>query len=489
MRKTIRFLTFLLTTLMLLQIVCSCKKKTPAPVDIQTNPVGDESLLEAVSYDRDIHFMTFGYDVGTLSSIDDLYGDYNGNVMERAVFQRNAIIEEKYDVSLISKNVMRQKVVDEARLDQSSGKNYYNLLLIPTANAISCGIEGFVENIYNIPHLDLTQSYWYTDYCESTQILEKNFFIIGDMNYTAWTNSYCIYFNEDIATNWQIDPDEIYDLVRNGKWTFEKFAEYSSNVYVDSDGVEGKTVYDTYGFYSNSSCVDAFLAGADMRFVTRGEQGKFIISFSEQFYSFYEQLCDLAQSASSIYSDTEPFAGIDRNAFPNAFVDNRAMFACSALPKGDTLLRNVTFKYTFIPLPKYDESQQKYYSWLHQYNSSSISYMKNGQDFDMLGRITEDMAFYSRKHVRPAYYERLLENYLAYAPIFVEMLNYCIGSYSIDMASVLAEDISLLSGAGGVIRSAVNANSNISNILKRHTASYQTKLDEIWTKVSKLPSQ
>ena len=114
--------------------------------------------------------------------------------------------------------------------------------------------------------------------------------------------------------------------------------------------------------------------------------------------------------------------------------------------------------------------------------------MKKGQDFDMLGRIAEDMAFYSRKYVRPAYYDTLLENYLASAPIFIEMLNYVVGVYSIDMASVLAEDIPLLSGASGVIRSAVNSNSSISNTLKRHTTSYQTKLNEVWNKVNALPS-
>lgn len=73
------------------------------------------------------------------------------------------------------------------------------------------------------------------------------------------------------------------------------------------------------------------------------------------------------------------------------------------------------------------------------------------------------------------------------SPVFVEMLDYIIGSYSIDLASLFVnEKITLLAGSTGDIRTMVNkANKgSIKTKLLRNAQTWQGILDGISTSVA-----
>ena len=77
---------------------------------------------------------------------------------------------------------------------------------------------------------------------------------------------------------------------------------------------------------------------------------------------------------------------------------------------------------------------------------------------------------------------------MASSTTFVEMLDYIVGVYSIDLMSVLANEISWLNGANGTLRQAVNkfGNTSVSSVIKRQQSSWQKSVDSIVEQVKKL---
>lgn len=58
----------------------------------------------------------------------------------------------------------------------------------------------------------------------------------------------CIFFNKRILKDADIDPDEIYDLQKNGEWTWDKLEDYCAKLSKDNDA-DG--VWDIYGITGN----------------------------------------------------------------------------------------------------------------------------------------------------------------------------------------------------------------------------------------------
>lgn len=486
-----------LSVLLLLAMLCAslagCKKETPknpAPGTAATETDTGDGGLDAVDYGgAKLKFLTYkeGDSIATANELD---GDFNGGPVEKGVYTRNSVLEEKYNVTFTHTDMRANdsRIVERVGMLFNAGSEDIDYVLAGTMNTNSCGIRGYTLAAQDVPFLRTEGDWWYSDFLEATEIKGKNFFLMGDFAYTSWTMTTCIMFNETMAEKWGIDPEEIFTLIRDGRWTLDRMIAYSKQVYEDTDRSGDVSLGDTFGFASNSACVDALLGGCDIRFVTKDGDGNMVYGVEDRFYTFFDMIYDLAHTKSSCYSDAEEsFGKYDRNTFPSMMEQNQALFSVNGLPFRDSGMRNVEFRYLYLPTPKWNETQSKYYSWCHQYNSSSVAVMRGTDHLEMLGRVLEDFTYYSRQYVRPAYYDTLLEGIMSKSPVFVEMLDYIIGSYSIDLASLFVnEKITLLAGSTGDIRTMVNkANKgSIKTKLLRNAQTWQGILDGISTSVA-----
>lgn len=482
-----------LVVVMLSSVFVGCSNKEEGDDDTTVTtaaPTEEYNGLEARDYGgKELVFLTYSM-TDLISSQNDLVGDITGGPVERGVYQRNVTVEEKYKVKInnidLYGNSATVSEVEKYFMAQDGTVDY---VLSGTKNNLTTGINGHVVAVQNVPNLQLDKEWWYSDFIDSTKIEGKNFFLIGDFAYTSWMASACLLFNQDMAATWKIDSEEIFKLIRDGQWTIEKLTQYTKLVHEDK-GDEGPSLEDTFGFYGNSMSVDAFLASCDIKFIQLDSNQKLSVVVEDRFYDWYKWMYELAHSETSCYSDaTESFGKYNRDTFPSLFEQDQALFGMTALPAQNTGLRDVDFKYLYLPCPKYDGFQSKYYSWLHQFNSSSVAIMNCGKDLEMLGRVLEDFTFYSSKTVRPNYYDTLLDGIMASSETFIEMLDYIVGVYSIDLMSVLANEISWLNGANGTLRQSVNkfGNTSVSSTIKRQQSNWQKTVDGIVDKVKALP--
>ena len=71
----------------------------------------------------------------------------------------------------------------------------------------------------------------------------KAFFAVGDFSLTSIGRTFSIYYDKVYAESYQL-PD-MYQLVRDGKWTIDKLSELTKDVYTDLNN-DGKRDFEDF---------------------------------------------------------------------------------------------------------------------------------------------------------------------------------------------------------------------------------------------------
>ena len=71
---------------------------------------------------------------------------------------------------------------------------------------------------------------------------------VGDVSLTSINRVYAMFFNKVLAAEYCPDVN-FYDLVREGKWTIDTFAELNKGLYNDINGNSERDDDDFYGLF------------------------------------------------------------------------------------------------------------------------------------------------------------------------------------------------------------------------------------------------
>lgn len=160
----------------------------------------------------------------------------------------------------------------------------------------------------------------------------------------------------------------------------------------------------------------------------------------------WERMAALLDTPEMLYTDRKQYTKMRDTYDRGAFTEDRALFFIEGLCVASNKLRDMETDYGIIPVPKNDESQENYSVYSHATHNSTVSVPTTSSGkLDMLGRIIEDMAYFSSETVRPAYYDMMLAGKLARAEEDVEMLGIITNSISYDLAYSLLDMWSLRS--------------------------------------------
>jgi len=200
------------------------------------------------------------------------------------------------------------------------------------------------------------------------------------------------------------DLEEPYQLVREGRWTLDKFYEYVKTV--SKDNGDGKfDQNDTYGFLTtNGGGLTNFLYTSDMKTVdfkdgvpevVMGEYQDKILNL----LSFCKKL--LHEDNVSWVSKNDPAQTRDM------FMNNQGLFYSEVLSY-IVNLADMDSPYGVLPTPKYDEAQEHYRTHVDGVGSM-ISIPSNVDKPDETAYIIEAFALYSYAYLTPAYYDVTLK--------------------------------------------------------------------------------
>ena len=198
---------------------------------------------------------TWSAEPGYPWSVLELCVDYGkesgfGTKIDAAVLERQEFIKETYGVDLNWINATRYSMHNALNEAIASGNINYDLALPRAMRAQSIVANGSVYDLANRDYIDFSNYYYNKDSVETYTAKGHTFFVDGDFSTISREILDVLYFNKDLLGGEQAAKD-LYQMVRQNKWTFDKLVALASAVYKDDgDGIQGDRDIYGLGFHS-----------------------------------------------------------------------------------------------------------------------------------------------------------------------------------------------------------------------------------------------
>ena len=319
------------------------------------------------------------------------------------MFKRNERVQNKLNCILVEENrsdydgmtnYLRKFIVaDDATYDAAY------IMMFQMGKGIS---EKMYYNLSDIDTLHLDQSWWDSVLIDATRIGDKIYFASSSAHLMLWELLWCLYFNEQMMTDNGLEFP--YQLVRDGKWTFDEFLKYcgaASNLNGDdkfSIKEDGKSVSGCSAF---DNAVPKFLFGFDAHYVIKDESGTPVIDCGQRFV-------DASQRLAKFLGDKSLFLNMGGESDNlRIFKQNRSLFLCAEI-KSSLNMRDLEQTFGILPLPKYDENQADYHS-TSAHQSAVFTIPVSNKNPEEIGLIFDALSYESDKSVLPKYFKYRVE--------------------------------------------------------------------------------
>lgn len=363
-----------------------------------------------------------------------------------AIENRNRYAENKLNLSLKMRKLpgtwaQRADFVTAIRNDaQAGGDDAIDILFGPNYSMVGLMLDGMFLNYYNSRYINLESSYWNGSFIDECTYDGKLYMLEGELTLTMLDSAFVMFCDTKNFRD-RTDGDDLYRVVREKDWTFEKLKEYVTLFGTENrDGDDNKkTKEDFFGMVSPAfSCGrDGFPTAFGVTVVSKGAEGKITTTFS-------------SQRNVDIYADFYRFVNENEGVFVNGNNDG-AREECKAMfTAGNTVfitellnyagtLRAQERDYGIFPLPMYDDTQSDYYT-LSEAVHSQIAIMAGSAKTEAASAALEELGYQTHTLVTDVYYEtvKYRNNRL---PESIEMLNIILNSVTGTFGSEFAEEL------------------------------------------------
>jgi len=399
-----------------------------------------------------------------------------GDVIGDAVYKRNLAVEQRLNVIIEAEEMSYKNIVSTIQTQVSSNDNIYDIAYDESWEMVALASKGCLCEADKLS-LNLDNPWWNSYANESLRVGDNLYMIVGDLHTMFWESMWCVAFNKDIVTNSNLD--DIYSLVENKQWTFDKMAEMinDGSADLDGDGLMGEN--DCFGATTYCSGVySPFITSCGLQLVTLNDDGTYNTDKSDKLLSVCESITNTFYSNSNVYNSGVSSKIVDN--FNVLFKNGNALFEIEVVG-GVKDLRMTNINYGIVPVPMYDESQDNYISLIAQY-AAAMGIPTTSPDLERTSTILECLAAYSRKEIRPAYYDNLLTTRSVSDIQSSNMLDIIFSNGSFEMDLVLLKGV----GYSNVIYNEMKiGGTNFSSKISASTTSINRNLEVVIASLEK----
>lgn len=342
------------------------------------------------------------------------------------IAERNNLVEERYNVKIVtierdgdwgSHDTFAQQVANEVL----AGSNDYDLVAGYAVIMPQLTNKNVFLNWYDLEeYMNLDADWWYQDFIDQMSINDKLYMLTGDIALTMWESMYGMFYNKDLVdTNPAVG--DLYQTVRDGEWTYDKFLEVLRTVDTGDTSSDDR-VYSYTTYYTTQ--IDLWLDAFDINVTEKDSKGKpqFVIGNNQKMVTTVERIYELTKNSFVRYAGTSDATIETVDDVAEEFGKNKACFTPLALGYGTTLAKN-DVRFGILPMPKYDENQENYTSTCQDnYTVFGVPFNRTDK-LELIGTITEALCYYSNQEVVPAYYETILKTRNTYDNDSEEMID------------------------------------------------------------------
>ena len=429
MKKQNRPAALLLALLLALPLASCASNDTTNPDEAQTGTnsgvgAAEEVVPEETEEERlkpnipatadfggdEIYFLHWYHPswASTVRTNRDLYAEsLTGEAINDVVYNRNMKIETDYNVRIAFENLDLGQIDGAVSKAVASGDDTYDVVYPRLYEAASMYQKDYFLNLFEVPNLDLTQPWWDGNCVESLSMNNRLLAVAGSLNINDKDATAALAFNKGYAES--LGLPNIYEIVYEGEWTYDQLISMAEGAAVDTDGNGIMEDTDMWGLLGGNDVMSCFWFGSGELMVTKDENDIFQFTFgSERSITAAERVVNLMNQ--SWFLNHHKIANTDDAYYTQLFETGHGLFFWMRLDEV-TNMRAGDTDFGIIPTPKYEASQDNYYSMVSQHTTGlmSIPLVLTGEKLSNLGIILEAMAAESHYELIPTYIEESLK--------------------------------------------------------------------------------
>ena len=317
------------------------------------------------------------------------------NPLDEQVYIRNAFVENRYGVTISSQYEHVDQISSTILASNNAGDAAYQMMVQRCNNLSAMWLQDVFYDLQgeDLPYIDLSKPWWNASSVDNFTFGDKTQFAASDMLLLDKGASACVYFNTDLAAEHEMA--DLYELARTGNWTWEQMATHAQDV-TQISAEEASTPF--YGALGSIDIVAYLYTGAGCS-MGQIQDEKY---FSHQFDQPHS-----IQVMSDIYNSMYYVDFRSAQTPMESFKQSKGLFMYGMI-KTATSLQDMESDYGILPIPKYDQQQDRYYTLVWQHYDSIIGVPTSCGDTTMVSAIVEALSAESFYTVYPMFYETVL---------------------------------------------------------------------------------
>lgn len=369
----------------------------------------------------------------------------NGESLNDAIYNRNRYVEDKLGIQieeiLVDLGNFSQNstgIADMIRKNVEAGDDFCDMTQIPPSNCASMFFDGYFLNLLDYDGFQLDEAWYNQIYNDAVTLKGNLFFGMSSATVGLTDGMWAHFFNEDMMEKHKLEKP--YQLVRDGKWTIDKFNEYLAvvtNLNGDSSytwNKNGNSVYGGTGGYN----VFRMMNGMGEVLVDYVDGELSFAAGGERFYQVTDILAKMANLSDGLLYNHGPGTGGELDAETGGYIYpwtvQRSLFQAAEVCK-TTLFRNLDFTYGVVPYPKLDTTQERYITAMFQ-EAAAFAIPVTAKNPERSAVIWDALAYEGMMQVQDIYREYTLEQKGLRNEESIEMLGIIMNSPYVDFGSM-----------------------------------------------------
>ena len=413
----IRVLSLVLVMFMLGSMLLACKKKDETPADttnggdvVDPNNEEKPNVLDGVCYNGETIRVYGWIPSNIVEQVQEFSTDLG--VVEQNVYKRLYETKRQLNIEVEWKEEAHgtEFVTAASTANQIGG---YDVIACWSTEAAPLVVGGVAKNLLSFGTMDFKEPCWPKGMIDQTTMYNKLYFCTGDISTNLIFMTPAVFVNMDMVENWRInekiqqeyDEKNIYDLVREGKWTYDAMFTLAEGIYRNSDSSAGKTSGDTYGLCTYSSLLCNFYVGAGYTLVESDDSGIYLSEDYTDVDSIEKLLKDVIEFIDGPYCRRSDSWLISRDNFA------AGLHLFSLAPTSHAYLKHYHtdgLNYSALPVPKYTVEQEDYRSW-HALNYANHIVASGSPNSDIAASFLQCLAQWSYDTTRIAIFENTMK--------------------------------------------------------------------------------
>ena len=443
-----RAMTLLLSLILTAAPACSggtenAKEETAAASPVQSQPASEaeaepaepeEEEIPPYPYEaadlggRNFTFLNVADNLwqGTFHVLD--YEEESGEPVNDALFRRARGTEEEFNCKIL----VEKPSTDISQVYQTLGRavtagdDVYDAAYVGLASFGDALSGKYGVNLLEIESLHMDEPWWNRMFVENMTLEGYLFASLDYVNMMGYGYSNVLFFNQPLYVDRNLPLP--YDQVREGTWTYDAM-KTAMDAVVDLNGAtafvpadQNSTALWGYAIQHQEGTM-VMLDGSGEFLIARGEDGTpYLRTDLERVQSAYSKLCAMFQGDGYCLNSNGPAM--------NAFMRGSALFFQTALGVSADTFRELEFMYGILPLPKYEESQSRYYTMISEY-TLALQIPKTVADPEITGRVIDYMGYHGYYDIVP-----VMQTTFCYKGMrdedSIEMMNITLDTMTVD---------------------------------------------------------